>query len=46
MIEIPWVKDREKELLEKGQDNWNEDDVEEWEYLQHVKQGTETCGIF
>ena len=41
-----WVDEREQELLAKGRDNWDADDVEEWEYLQEVKEGTETCGIF
>lgn len=41
-----WVDERERDLLEKGQVNWDEDDREEWEYLQQVKNGEESCGIF
>lgn len=43
---MEWVKEREAALLEKGRENWDEDDAEEWEYLQDVKEGKETCGIF
>lgn len=43
---MKWVEEREKELLAKGVENWDEDDREEWEYLQDVKNGEETCGIF
>lgn len=45
-MELRWVEEREKELLEKGRDNWDEDDREEWDYLQDIKAGEETCGIF
>ena len=41
-----WIDERETELLEKGRANWDEDDFEEWEYLQNVKEENETCGIF
>lgn len=43
---MEWVAEREVALLEKGCDNWDEDDAEEWEYLQDVKAGNETCGLF
>ena len=43
---MEWVTEREAALLEKGRENWNEDDAEEWEYIQNVKAETETCGIY
>lgn len=43
---MEWVTEREAALLEKGRENWDEDDAEEWEYLQNVKAETETCGIY
>ena len=46
MTSFEWVEKREAELLSKGRENWDEDDAEEWEYLQDVKAGEETCGIF
>ena len=43
---MEWVTEREAALLENGRENWDEDDAEEWEYLQDVKAETETCGIY
>lgn len=43
---MEWVTEREAALLEKDRENWDEDDAEEWEYLQDVKAETETCGIY
>ena len=43
---MEWVTEREAALFEKGRENWDEDDAEEWEYLQDVKAETETCGIY
>ena len=46
MMYPKWVDEREAELMAKGEANWDEDDREEYEYLQEVKEGKETCGIF
>lgn len=43
---MEWVAEREEALQKKGRENWDEDDSEEWEYLQDVKAENETCGIF
>lgn len=43
---MEWVAEREAALQKKDRENWDDDDAEEWEYLQDVKAETETCGIY